>query len=83
MRKAGQSPRFLRFVNIYAANGGNAYRAALAAGYSAAMAKGRSYELARLARQLLGYGQIAPSGRGTARSRTASLFRGARRRTVR
>jgi hypothetical protein len=83
MRKAGQSPRFLRFVNIYAANGRNAYRAALAAGYSVAMAKGRSYELARLARQFLGYGQIAPSGRGTAKTCAAYRSRGARRRTIR
>ncbi len=47
-----KSRRFLRFLEEYAESG-NAYQAALRAGYSPKMAKGRSYELARLARSLL------------------------------
>lgn len=42
--------RFRRFRVEYLSNGGNAYRAALAAGYSERMARSKSYRLAQLLR---------------------------------
>ncbi len=46
-KRRANSPRFARFAEAYRRSG-NAYRAALLAGYSPKMAKARSYELARL-----------------------------------
>ena len=44
------SLRFLRFRDEYLKNGGNAYQAALAAGYSRATPESDSYKLASLVR---------------------------------
>lgn len=69
-KRRANSPRFHRFVGEYRRTG-DAYQSALAAGYTPAMAKGRSYELARLARQVFALAEIPPSGRtlGPATSR--------------
>ena len=48
------SLRFLRFRDEYLKNGGNAYQAALAAGYSRATAESDSYKLARLVKVKIG-----------------------------
>lgn len=45
MAKSELRTRYKAFADAYLSNGGNAYRAALAAGYSESFAKGRSYEL--------------------------------------
>lgn len=42
-----QAERFARFRIEYRRNGGNAFQAALAAGYTPRMAKSKSYMLAR------------------------------------
>jgi len=57
-----RSKRFRLFIKHYGASG-NAYAAAIRAGYSEAMARGRSYKLADLARHILGWDEIPPSGR--------------------
>jgi hypothetical protein len=69
-----RSKRFGCFLKHYAANG-NAYAAAIRAGYSEATARGRSYQLARVARHLLGWDQIPPSGRNLVRRRHGSTWR--------
>ncbi len=51
-KRRSRSLRFRRFVENYGETR-NAYQAALKAGYSPKMAKARSYELARLAREVL------------------------------
>jgi len=48
------SLRFRRFGDEYLKNGGNAYQAALAAGYSRATAESDSYKLARLVKVKIG-----------------------------
>lgn len=45
MAKSELRTRYKAFADAYLSNGGNAYRAALAAGYSESFARGRSYEL--------------------------------------
>jgi hypothetical protein len=44
-----EAEQFTRFLHEYRRNGGNAYRAALAAGYSESTAKAKSYRLGQLA----------------------------------
>ena len=45
LAKSELRTRYKAFADAYLSNGGNAYRAALAAGYSESFARGRSYEL--------------------------------------
>lgn len=45
MAKSELRTRYKAFADAYLSNGGNAYRAALIAGYSESFAKARSYEL--------------------------------------
>jgi hypothetical protein len=72
-KRLWRSPRFQRFRAEYAANGGNAYRAALVAGYSLAMAKGRSYELGKLLRQVSRTGVPTPPSCALALDRQPNL----------
>lgn len=48
-RRQREAGRFLRFRQEFVQNGRNAYRAALAVGYSERMARAKSYRLGRLA----------------------------------
>lgn len=43
--KKGLTPRLKAFADEYLCNGGNAYRAALKAGYSESVAHAKSYQL--------------------------------------
>jgi hypothetical protein len=69
-----RSKRFRCFLKHYAANG-NAYAAAIRAGYSRTMARSRSYQLARVARHVLGWDEVPPSGRNLVRRRHGSTWR--------
>jgi hypothetical protein len=92
MKKTGRTPekptellnrskRFRLFLKYYDA-GINAYAAAIRAGYSEAMARGRSYELAKLARNLLGWDDIPASGRSLVRRRCGPMWRQLRSRMI-